>query len=326
MQSLAEAGHYVVTFDLPGLGLSDKPTEPSYSWHYLADRIEDIVTALNLPPFHFVLHDISGPVGLEFAIKNPLQIRSLTFTNSFINVVDYKPCYPLSLFDTNQNEPSFTSKLLFDIFSSSNYLISQINHKFIWNKYVSNQMTYKDSLNYAFLLRFNAGKNSFIKIVNGFDNSESHNSFLKTGLGKLVGDYNVSVQTVYSVESNKQREYLEKSLVDVGSKVKGNHFVENAKYFLMVDQPDLFSGFVLKFVNSLPATPKPKREEYVPDPSSMGAAHSHGHSHGHGMEYGHDSHLFGGIEVQYAEDSHAGHSHGHGGHDHSHGHSHGHSH
>lgn len=59
---LAEAGYRGLSFDLPGLGLSDKPKNISYDWHSLSKWMSDILEKLELPPIHLVVHDIGGPI------------------------------------------------------------------------------------------------------------------------------------------------------------------------------------------------------------------------------------------------------------------------
>lgn len=75
-----------VAFDLPGLGLADRPPDYDYTWSGLGGFCAAAVDALGLDRFHLVLHDIGGPVGLELAAAAPERVRSLTLLNTMVEV------------------------------------------------------------------------------------------------------------------------------------------------------------------------------------------------------------------------------------------------
>jgi haloalkane dehalogenase len=60
---LAARGLRGVAFDLPGLGLADRPPDYDYKWTGLGRFALAAVDALGLDRFHLVVHDIGGPVG-----------------------------------------------------------------------------------------------------------------------------------------------------------------------------------------------------------------------------------------------------------------------
>src|SRR5947208_16900411 len=78
LDELAARGLRGVAFDLPGLGLADRPRELDYSWTGLGRFAMAAVDALGLDSFHLVLHDIGGPVGLELAAALPERVLSIT--------------------------------------------------------------------------------------------------------------------------------------------------------------------------------------------------------------------------------------------------------
>jgi alpha-beta hydrolase superfamily lysophospholipase len=57
LPELAGRGLRALSFDFPGVGLSDKPKEIDYDWHALATWIGRVVDTLALPPVHLILHD-----------------------------------------------------------------------------------------------------------------------------------------------------------------------------------------------------------------------------------------------------------------------------
>jgi haloalkane dehalogenase len=86
LPELAARGLRGVAFDLPGLGLADRPTDFDYSWTGLGRFAVAAIDALGLDRFHLVVHDIGGPVGFELAAALPARVRSLTVLNTFIEV------------------------------------------------------------------------------------------------------------------------------------------------------------------------------------------------------------------------------------------------
>ena len=83
---LAARGLRGVAFDLPGLGLAERPESHDYTWTGLGRFSTQAVDALELDRFHLVVHDIGGPVGFELAATMPERIRSLTILNTIIEV------------------------------------------------------------------------------------------------------------------------------------------------------------------------------------------------------------------------------------------------
>ena len=64
LPELASKGFRAVSFDFPGVGLSDKPKDIEYDWHALAEWVGRVVDTLKLPPVHLVVHDNAGPIGV----------------------------------------------------------------------------------------------------------------------------------------------------------------------------------------------------------------------------------------------------------------------
>ncbi len=86
LDGLADRGLRGVAFDLPGLGLADRPADYDYTWTGLGRYAAAAVVALELDRFHLVVHDIGGPVGFELAAALPERVLSLTILNTIIDV------------------------------------------------------------------------------------------------------------------------------------------------------------------------------------------------------------------------------------------------
>ena len=86
VRELAKRGLRGVAFDLPGLGLADRPVDFDYTWTGLGRFAVMAVDALALDRFHLVVHDIGGPVGFEVAAALPERIGSITVLNAPVEV------------------------------------------------------------------------------------------------------------------------------------------------------------------------------------------------------------------------------------------------
>ena len=84
-----------VAFDLPGLGLADRPENFDYTWTGLGQYSVAAIDALELQRFHLVVHDVGGPVGFELAAAVPDRVKSLTVLNTIVDVDTFTP-RPLS--------------------------------------------------------------------------------------------------------------------------------------------------------------------------------------------------------------------------------------
>jgi haloalkane dehalogenase len=90
LHELSGRGHRGISFDLPGLGLADRPADFDYSWTGLGRFCMEAVDALGLDRFHLVVHDIGGPVGFELAAAMPERVRSLTLLNTLVKVDTFR--------------------------------------------------------------------------------------------------------------------------------------------------------------------------------------------------------------------------------------------
>lgn len=81
---LSSRGYRGISFDLPGLGLADRPDDFDYSFAGLGRFAEAAVDELGLDRFHLVVHDAGGPVGFEMIASSPERVRSLTLLNTVV--------------------------------------------------------------------------------------------------------------------------------------------------------------------------------------------------------------------------------------------------
>jgi haloalkane dehalogenase len=94
---LAGRGLRGVAFDLPGLGLAEKRADFDYSWSGLGRWTGAAIDALGIDRCHLVLHDIGGPIGLEWALRNRDRVRTLTVLDTLIDVAHFRRVWSMDL-------------------------------------------------------------------------------------------------------------------------------------------------------------------------------------------------------------------------------------
>lgn len=70
--------------DLLGFGLSDKPTNWTYRPERDVEYITDFIETKNLKDVTLVLHGMGGPIGIDYALKNPSNIRHIVVINTWM--------------------------------------------------------------------------------------------------------------------------------------------------------------------------------------------------------------------------------------------------
>jgi pimeloyl-ACP methyl ester carboxylesterase len=98
--AVAGQGLHAVAFDLPGLGLAERPEDFDYSWSGLANWTGKAIDALEIDRCHLVVHDIGGPIGFEWAIRNPDRVLSMTVLNTLIDVGGFRRPWVMRPFAT----------------------------------------------------------------------------------------------------------------------------------------------------------------------------------------------------------------------------------
>ncbi len=73
-----------IAIDHIGFGLSAKPVYYDYSTGNHAKTLEAFIDFLGLENITLVMHDFGGPIGFDYAIKNPDKISRLIVMNSWL--------------------------------------------------------------------------------------------------------------------------------------------------------------------------------------------------------------------------------------------------
>lgn len=67
-----------------GFGLSDKPINFSYTPAAHAKNLEALIYHLQLRNITLVVHDFGGPVGMQYALRHPENVKNLVVLNSWM--------------------------------------------------------------------------------------------------------------------------------------------------------------------------------------------------------------------------------------------------
>jgi haloalkane dehalogenase len=76
----------VIAPDLPGFGGSSKPPDASYSFPMHGQAIDDLLAALDVQRVSLAVHDLGGPIGVWWAIRNRERVDRLAVLNTLLYV------------------------------------------------------------------------------------------------------------------------------------------------------------------------------------------------------------------------------------------------
>jgi haloalkane dehalogenase len=74
-----------VAIDLPGFGGSDKPLGIRYGFEFFDDVVSGFLEALGIERLGgLAVHDIGGPIGLHWLVRNPERVEKLALLNTLV--------------------------------------------------------------------------------------------------------------------------------------------------------------------------------------------------------------------------------------------------
>jgi pimeloyl-ACP methyl ester carboxylesterase len=77
-------GNRVIAPDLPGFGVSDKPVDATYDFAFFERALEGLLEQLGVHRVGLAGHDLGGPVGVHWAIRNPDRVARLALLNTLL--------------------------------------------------------------------------------------------------------------------------------------------------------------------------------------------------------------------------------------------------
>ena len=236
IRELAQLGLRGIAFDLPGLGLADRPPDYDYSWTGLGRFSRTAVDALGLERFHLVVHDVGGPVGFELAAAMPERIRSLTVLNTLVEVDTFKR--PWSM------EP-FARRGIGELYLAT---LTKPAFRQLWNLQAigDRSATPKEEVDaYVDLLKRQDGGRTFLKIMRAFERTPEKRRLYEGALR----DVPYPVQVVWGADDPALKLAVHG---EQARRAAGLDEIKTvpAKHFLQEDQAPAIARFVAALASS----------------------------------------------------------------------------
>lgn len=219
-----------LAFDLPGLGLAERPEAFDYSWTGLGRWCAAAVDALELDSFDLVVHDIGGPVGFELAAAMPERIRSLTLLNTIVEVDRFRRPWSMQPFAMRGVGPLYLRSLTKPSFWQ------------LWKlQAVANpSATPREEVDaYVELLKREDAGRAFLRIMRGFERTPDKRRLYQSTLR----DVPYPVQVVWGELDPALKLEQEGEQARLAAGVPDVHTVP-AKHFLQEDQAPAVAGHI----------------------------------------------------------------------------------
>ena len=224
--------HQVIAIDLPGFGLSEKPSDVSYSLNFYNKIIDHFLTTLKIKKVNLVVHDLGGPIGLLWAVRHREKILRLIFLNTLV----YKQfSWAVILFTLAAKLPLVKNWLSSAAGIAFAFKIGVFNQENVTPEMLENyQATFQTRSARAALLK--AATNVSLK---AFDEIEA-------GLPK----FDIPVQLIYG-EADRILPDVAKTMARLKEDLPqaSIHPLPNCGHFLQEDQPIIISELILDFLN-----------------------------------------------------------------------------
>jgi haloalkane dehalogenase len=173
--AVADQGLRPIAFDFPGLGLADRPEGFDYSWSGLARWTGEAIDALGIERCHLVVHDIGGPIGSEWAVRNADRVHSLTTLNTLLGVATFRQPWSMRPFSISGIGELWLKSLRPFVMSELFYRQGIANRAAV--------QRHEIYAHYYLLKRVDRGR-AFLKIMRGFELTEAKQRFLWDGLAQ----------------------------------------------------------------------------------------------------------------------------------------------
>ncbi|HEY1360017.1 MAG TPA: alpha/beta fold hydrolase [Thermoleophilaceae bacterium] len=219
---LAGRGLRGVAFDLPGLGLAERPEDRDYTWTGLGVFALAAIDELELDRFHLVVHDIGGPVGFEVAASVPERVRSLTVLNTVVEVDGFNRPWSMEPFARPRLGEIYLATMVKPAFRQLFYLQGLEDRS---------AMTTAEVDAYVDLLKRDDGGKAFLKIMRGFERTAEKQALYVSALH----DVPYPVQVVWGARDPALRREKHGEAAKAAAGVEEIYALP-AKHFLQEDQ------------------------------------------------------------------------------------------
>jgi pimeloyl-ACP methyl ester carboxylesterase len=236
LAELAGRGLRGVAFDLPGLGLAERPSGFDYTWSGLGRFSVAAVDALELERFHLMVHDIGGPVGFELASAIPDRIATLTVLNTLVEVEHFKRPWSMEPFARRRVGEVYLRTLSKPAFRTLMRLQGIEDTSAVSNAELDA---------YVDLLRRGDGGRAFLRIMRGFERTAEKQRLYEG----VLRDGRYPVQIVWGANDPALKLAVHGEQARRAAGLEGIHTVP-AKHFLQEDQAPAIAEHVARFARS----------------------------------------------------------------------------
>lgn len=216
-EALQARGLRVVCPDYPGLGLSERPDDFDYSWSGLAHWTEAATDSLDVERCHLVVHDIGGPVGLRWAVRNPDRVASVTILDTLLDVEGFTKPWSMRAFGV---------PVLGELAVRS---LHPVGWRLLLRRIgMASPISDTELDAHLQLLRRDDGARAFLQIMRGFQTTAAYETELAAGLDPGIRRFPVQLvwghaDPALGTERRQAAERLTGVRADI---VTGKHFVQ----------------------------------------------------------------------------------------------------
>lgn len=239
LAGLASHGLRGVAFDLPGLGLAERPACFQYTWTGLGRFCRAAIDALALERFHLVVHDIGGPVGFELAAAAPDRVRSLTILNTIIEVDAFRRPWSMQPFAVRGVGELWLAMLTKRSFRQIMYLQGIGDRSVVPPRELDA---------YVDLLKHEDGGRAFLKIMRGFERTPEKRRLYESAVRNVP----YPVQVVWGASDPALKLQLQGEQARRLTGVAQLHTLP-AKHFLQEDQAPALADLIARHAHTTPA-------------------------------------------------------------------------
>jgi pimeloyl-ACP methyl ester carboxylesterase len=236
LRELAARGLRGIAFDLPGLGLADRPATFDYTWTGLGRFCAAAVDALGLGRFHLVVHDIGGPVGFELAAAMPARVASLTVLNTLVEVDTFKRPWSMEPFARRGIGEAYVRMLSKPAFRLLMRMQGVQDPAAVPRAEID---AYLD------LLRIGDGGQAFLKIMRGFERTRAKRDLYR----RVLGSGRYPVQVVWGANDPTLKLTTEGEAVRRAAGADKIHTVPT-RHFLQEDQAPAVAEHIARIVTA----------------------------------------------------------------------------
>jgi haloalkane dehalogenase len=223
---LAGRGLRGVAFDLPGMGLAEKPSAFDYTWTGLGRWTGEAIDALGIQRCHLVLHDIGGPIGLEWALRNRDRVRTLTVLDTLIDVAHFRRVWTMNLAAPPLIGPIWVATARPPLARWLFYLQGIADR--------TATPAHEVDAHFALLHRDRGGR-SFRKIIRGFELTEEKERFYVEGLREAAWPATILWADRDPALSQNRRRAFEEALGIEAEVISAKHFLQEDRALAVAD-------------------------------------------------------------------------------------------